>query len=645
MVTEQKSVQKETLLGEARTAHANGNLQRAVELYEKLVSDFEDTDEARQAQEILSMLRLQTSREEIGILSFLAIVPIGLGFWGLIVTGVAKLLGSEWADKFWSSNWPLMTGLLFGGVLFGFLFKRLETFLARVSEGTRRAVYAFGIVPIILSLLIGVVFLTVNYQAFVFEIVLILVVCIIPAAAYYLFLSTRRPSILNEFICNLSRLGLLGIRHVRRKDMAEENSLELESGAERHARIESYFQRFEAIYGELRFDVGEGVEVSRSDFVDSLIAAVDLTADKELPEKMRMPKANVRITDMFRANLIIPLGLATVLTALGWLLVMQPAWMPQAQALQDDATQQEAAETTNGSQSKNVLKTLTVLVNNQESPQPKKMKTQAGYHVADSSVVRLSPILNPVNLAFLGAYFFGLQMLFRRFTRRDLGPNAYLAFTNRIVLAIIAVWVAVICYEFLKPGSVDIWNGMLTPGTLNKPWPTDLLVLSFVVGVFPRVLWQFIAALIAKIAYLKLVIPSIEQKQPLSQLDGLTVWHESRLEEEDVENVPNMATVDIVDIMVHTQIPAERLMAWIDQAILYSLLGPKESDNSSDKGVVAKLRQLGLRNASQIVEAYHAGERTRESLESVLGADKVHNIVHALGIEANFDLVRAWRRV
>jgi hypothetical protein len=97
MVTEQKSVQKETLLGEARKAQANGNLQRAVELYEKLVSDFEDTDEARQAQEILSMLRLQTSREEIGILSFLAIVPIGLGFWGLIVTGVAKILGSEWA--------------------------------------------------------------------------------------------------------------------------------------------------------------------------------------------------------------------------------------------------------------------------------------------------------------------------------------------------------------------------------------------------------------------------------------------------------------------------------------------------------------------------------------------------------------------
>jgi hypothetical protein len=29
----------------------------------------------------------------------------------------------------------------------------------------------------------------------------------------------------------------------------------------------------------------------------------------------------------------------------------------------------------------------------------------------------------------------------------------------------------------------------------------------------------------------------------------------------------------------------------------------------------------------------------------VLGADKVHNIVHALLIEANFDLVRAWRRV
>lgn len=653
MVTEQQPDQKEALLTEARAALAKGDLQRAVELYKKLVSDFKDTDEAQQAEEFLSMLRSPSSRAEMGPLSTLPFVAIGLGFWGLIGIGVAALIGNKWAKNFLSTHWLLMICLLIGGIALAYLLTRLATYLARVQEGTRRAVYAFGVVPIILTLLIGVVFLTVSYQAFVFEIVFILVVCIIPAAAYYLFLSTRRPSILNEFIGNLSRLGLLEVRHARQTDRAHTmGTLKFESGEERHARIESYFQRFEALYGELRFDGGRGVEVSRRDFVDSLIRAVDRSRDEGLPERSSMPQAMVRITDMFRANLIIPLGLATVLTALGWLLVMQPAWIPHVQAPQENAGQQKegpssenpGAKTSNESKSKNVPKAPPVPASGGESPQPNKKKTQTGFQVADWSVVRLTPVLNPVNFAFLGAYFFGLQMLFRRFARRDLGPNAYLAFTNRIVLAVIAVWVAILCYELLNSGNVDNWSGMLASGTLPN-WPPILLVLSFVVGVFPRVLWQFITALIAKGFFLRIVIPSIEQKQPLSQLDGLTVWHESRLEEEDVENVPNMATVDVVDIMLHTQIPAERLIVWIDQAILYSVLGPKESDNSEDKGVAAKLRKLGPRNASQIVEAYNADGPTRESLESVLGADKVHTIVHALQIEANFDLVRAWRRV
>ncbi len=46
----------------------------------------------------------------------------------------------------------------------------------------------------------------------------------------------------------------------------------------------------------------------------------------------------------------------------------------------------------------------------------------------------------------------------------------------------------------------------------------------------------------------------LESKQPLSELDGLTVWHETRFQEEDIENVLNMATVDIVHLMLHTQV-------------------------------------------------------------------------------------------
>ena len=263
--------------------------------------------------------------------------------------------------------------------------------------------------------------------------------------------------------------------------------------------------------------------------------------------------------------------------------------------------------------------------------------------------VQLTPIWTPVNFAFLGAYFFGIQMLFRRFVRRDLGPNAYLAFANRVILSIIAVWVTIVCYAGLADNSIagTVKSLIILPTDAAKQWPETLLAIAFVVGVFPRMLWQFIATLFVKITFAKLVIQSIESKQPLSELDGLTVWHESRLEEEDVENVPNMATVDLVDIMLHTQIPAERLIAWVDQAILYSALGP-EGAGTIESNPRQKLRVLGVRNATQVVAAFDAEQEARIALEAALRSDEEPSItstlVGALRIESNFDLVHAWRQ-
>ena len=158
-------------------------------------------------------------------------------------------------------------------------------------------------------------------------------------------------------------------------------------------------------------------------------------------------------------------------------------------------------------------------------------------------------------------------------------------------------------------------------------------------------LWQFIATLFAKVLFAKLVIPSIESKQPLSELDGLTVWHESRLEEEDVENIPNMATVDLVDIMLHTQIPAGRIITWVDQAILYSALGP-EGAGKIDSMPRHKLRSLGLRSATQVVAAFD--KKNESALDSVVDAESGLSspgiLISALRSEENYDLVAAWKR-
>src|SRR6266496_1095048 len=161
-------------------------------------------------------------------------------------------------------------------------------------------------------------------------------------------------------------------------------------------------------------------------------------------------------------------------------------------------------------------------------------------------------------------------MLFRRYVREDLRKAAYLAVSLRIVLAVIGTWAAIAAMK-------AIWEGV------GKEW---LLVVGFVIGVFPRIAWQFVQgawkALMQK-SGLSAALPSMESRMPVSNLDGLTVWHEARLEEEDIENIPNMATAEIVDLMLRTRFPPDRIIDWVDQAILLTHLGPDEKDQGGGK--------------------------------------------------------------
>lgn len=381
-----------------------------------------------------------------------------------------------------------------------------------------------------------------------------------------------------------------------------------------------------------------------------------------------MPQATVNVTDIFRANLVIPIGLVTILATLGWLLVMQPdlksvLQMPGQAIIADQNPQSESAPPQNAESQKSRADTDQSPVKGSTASQPNDKKVTSNNQSLTSSntpkaapegksaglIANLTPTWTPVSFAFLGAYFFGIQMFFRRFVRRDLGPNAYLAFSTRIIMAVIGIWVTIAAYALVadlvsETRNLQLRSVMLAP--IDKPadWPLQFMVIAFVIGVFPRTLWQFIGAAFSKMKTVKAVIPTIEAKQPLSELDGLTVWHESRLEEEDVENVPNMATVDVVDIMLHTQIPAERLISWIDQAILYSVLGPKGADKAGDSPR-NKLRTCGLRSATQVVAAFGGDTEQKRALSSVLGEDCMHAVVLAIKLEGNYDRVSSWRRV
>jgi hypothetical protein len=659
------------LLRQAQTAQSEGDLRQALRLADEVkrrLNDQKDSDSFKKADDLASSIRKEFFKSEFGPLSTTFAFLFGVGIWVLIGFGIAAIF-SPGVRAGWGEYWVwIPIGAIVLGL--GLLFSRwYEQKLAAQSEGFRRAIATFTIVPLITVAMLAVITLSATGMAFVLEIIFILLASLIPAAGYYLFLAARRPSILNEFIANLSRLGLLSPRPVRRLVQTAPGEMKVthdyESPKERCSRIEGYFQRFEAIYGSLRFSSTQELTATRSNFITKLVNAID-TKSGELPT----PEAAVHITDMFRPNLIIPIGMVTILTTLGWLLVMQPDFYAfKSELIRGAETKNQIQAQTQTESQIESQRNMQTLTPNSGAPQPTELPAaeNAGSTAADTGaaasratsenlnrgtvqagkvVAELTPVWTPVGLAFLGAYFFGVQMMFRRFVRRDLGPAAYLALTNRIILAVISVWVVLAAYAALENHN-QFWQPLMGMVDAEINWPPIVMVIAFVVGVFPRVLWQFITAAVTKLLLVKAVIPSVEAKQPLSELDGLTIWHESRLEEEDVENVPNMATIDIVDVMLHTQIPAERLVNWVDQAILLVALGTRDNakDSNQQDDVRQKVFALGLRKASQVVAVYASGGPGLQSLVDALGNPNMHAFVQALQFESNFDVVCAWRCV
>jgi hypothetical protein len=164
-----------------------------------------------------------------------------------------------------------------------------------------------------------------------------------------------------------------------------------------------------------------------------------------------------------------------------------------------------------------------------------------------SSATNPTGIWDILKFAFLGAYAFIVQSLIRRFFQSDLRPSAYAG----AVLRIIVVLVTMVALHQLLGGVA----------------PTTEAAVAFMVGFFPVIALQALQRVAA--ATLRVFVPQLTPDYPLNQLDGLNVWYEARLVEEGIEDMQNLATANLVDVILHTRVPVGRLVDWVDQAQLY----------------------------------------------------------------------------
>jgi hypothetical protein len=199
------------------------------------------------------------------------------------------------------------------------------------------------------------------------------------------------------------------------------------------------------------------------------------------------------------------------------------------------------------------------------------------------------PQSNAVSYGFLGAYFFSINLVLRRYARGDLRPKAYSAITVRILIVVILGW--------------------LIDTTIVEP-PQWLLLAAFFIGIVPETFLTFFrevyrGQLVARFAQ------SLDEALPLQHLEGLDLYDRARLLDEGVTNIEALAHHDLIDLLLETRIPAGRLVDWVDQAILYlHLVNPLSEDGARHAYAASRqsLRKLGIRTATDLESVYNGHE-------------------------------------
>jgi hypothetical protein len=237
---------------------------------------------------------------------------------------------------------------------------------------------------------------------------------------------------------------------------------------------------------------------------------------------------------------------------------------------------------------------------------------------------------------FIGAYAFVTSMLIRRFFQSDLRPSAYATAVFRITLVLLIVTVL----HQVMGGTVAV---------------TDRaeLAVAFVIGFFPLVGLQALQRVTSKA--LGRVVPAVTSEYPLDQLDGLNLWYEARLTEEGVEDMQNLTTMNLVDVMLHTRVPLGRLVDWADQAFLLIHLERVERKTESGAQARLKLRRVGIRTATDFLKAFSKprpqprGEPPKRAYamppikDPPLPEDQIRLLVAVLGSEPGLVPVWNWQ--
>ena len=234
-----------------------------------------------------------------------------------------------------------------------------------------------------------------------------------------------------------------------------------------------------------------------------------------------------------------------------------------------------------------------------------------------------------VECAFFGAFVHSFFNILDRVPRKDIQPNFYL---NILIRYIISVALAMLFYLVFDLFGVNPSNNAI---------PMALLAgIAFIIGMFPNIFLREIETAISR-----RINVTLSSDVPLANLPGISRMEASRLWEEGMHNISQLADSDVAELHKRTHFDCTRLSTIIGSAILWRVIGgdksvqqtgSKQSNSKPDK------KKTTASAASEENETKKPTESTSASGESTpaktqKGETRVE-ILRSLGINTLQDL-------
>jgi hypothetical protein len=235
-----------------------------------------------------------------------------------------------------------------------------------------------------------------------------------------------------------------------------------------------------------------------------------------------------------------------------------------------------------------------------------------------------------VTWTFLGAYFYITTVIVRRWAQEDLTSSVLWRNNTRLAIAFVV--------------------GIL----LMAVAPDTSPVIAFLAGIVPEMGIRF-ASNTVKLNRATLGAPDLASASRLQCIGGLDFWHAARLADEGIDNMQNLATEEIAGLLIRTRIDTQRLLCWMDQAILLYHLqqtGIKGLDEIFHQACIGRatvlLDLVGVKGDGPLHDecvraVYHSLQPGLAAMEPTLFTeDTLRNLVSSIRTYADVGFIREY---